>query len=492
MPDFRREGDDYVSSWTEPGVELIFNRVRTTDTRATAWAYAYATDGGRRGSLMAPLSVALTENASRERLVKHLCGRTGMSADIWAERVEQAIQRTLLAVFEPEPLVDLSQHPLKEDAGYLIDQLLPLGELTVLLADQGSSKSYLVLYLLTCIALDLESIFGRPNATGPVMFFDTETNADTHRRRLERIARGMGLLRLPKILYRRLTGRLIDMERQIRAEVAREQPIALAVDSLTYASGGNLNDSESAGATVNLIGDLPPTVTKLATAHHAKQHRGQRLEDASVIGSSLFEFKARGLWVLRRETEDDGASDNFNVLMVNRKLNDGPKARSIVYNLAFDNQARKTTFSGSSTANLGSLERDLPARERVLRLLARAAEPLKTSEVAERLELSEPMAKKVLNELADRGRATNINRTPGGSGKSGLWVVGAAANGKTEPYPPIEKQQGYGSGSPNGVNRTPNRTGEPYQTVPGTVPSRAASSGPGYDRDNYGIEELPL
>jgi hypothetical protein len=257
MPDFRREGEDYVSSWDDPQIELVFNRVRTTDTRATAWAYAYGTDDGRRGSLMAPLSLVLTETASRQRLVGHLCQRTGLAATIWAERVEQAINLTLTKVFEPEPLINLAEVELKEDGGYLFDRVIPRGELTVLLADQRSSKSYFLLYLMICAALDLESIIGRPRDVGPPIFYDTETTSGAHRRRLERIARGMGLLRLPTIHYRRMTGRLIDAERQIRADVAKIKPVMVGVDSLTYASGGNLNDSESAGATINLLGDLP-------------------------------------------------------------------------------------------------------------------------------------------------------------------------------------------------------------------------------------------
>lgn len=478
MPDFRREGEDYVSSWDEPQIELVFNRVRTTDTRATAWAYAYGTDEGRRGSLMAPLSMTLTETASRQRLVAHLCQRTAMAASVWAERVEQAISRTLLAVFEPDPLINLAEHPLKEDAGFLFDNFIPLGELTVLLADQGSSKSYLLLYLLTCIALDLESVFGRPGMTGPVFYYDTETTADSHRRRLERLARGMGLLRLPNIQYRRLTGRLIDAERQIRTEVARYGPVALGVDSLTYASGGNLNDSESAGATVNLIGDLPPTVTKICTAHHGKQQRGARMEDASVIGSSLFEFKASGLWVLRRETEDVGDARDFNVLMVNRKMRDGARAKSMVYNLAFDNVARKTLFTRGSTAQLGNLDRDLPARERVLKVLARASRPLKTREIAEALDLAESTIKKELNGLADKSLATNINRSGGGAGNSGLWVAGAPKGTVPGNRSPIDKNLENGSGAPYGANRSEERSDEPFRTVPGTVTtSRASNSG---------------
>lgn len=478
MPDFRREGEDYVASWDDPQIELVFNRVRTTDTRATAWAYAYGTDNGRRGSLMAPLSMTLTETASRQRLVGHLCQRTGMAATLWSERVEQAISLTLTAVFEPEPLVNLAEYPLKEDQGYLFENFLPLGELTVLLADQGSSKSYLLLYLLTCIALDLESIFGRPNVSGPVFYYDTETTADAHRRRLERLARAMGLLRLPNIQYRRMTGRIIDAERQIRTEVARYGPVALGVDSLTYASGGNLNDSESAGATVNLIGDLPATVTKIATAHHGKQQRGAKMEDASVIGSSLFEFKASGLWVLRRETEDTGDARDFNVLMVNRKMRDGARAKSMVYNLAFDNAARKTTFTRGSTAQLGNLDRDLPTRERVSKVLARATRPLKTREVAEELELAESTVKKELNGLAERGLATNINRSDGGRGNSGIWVAGAPSTDPNKPFRPIDKSTQNGFGAPDGANRSVNRSDKPFQTVPGTdTSSRVGNSG---------------
>src|SRR5215213_8413550 len=199
MPDFRREGDYFVSSWDDPPYELVFTRVKATDTRATAWAYLYGLKHDVRTPIMAPLSLALTEAAPRKRLIDHLAARTTLSAEVWAERVEQAINCTLLEVFKPEPMLDLSQVELQEDGGYLFDRVIPRGELTVLLADQRSSKSYLLLYLMVCVALDLDSIIGRPRQCGPPIFYDTETTPAAHRRRLERIARGMGLLRLPTI-----------------------------------------------------------------------------------------------------------------------------------------------------------------------------------------------------------------------------------------------------------------------------------------------------
>lgn len=490
MPDFRKEGEDYISSWEDPGYELVFNRVRTTDTRATAWAYAFGLDNGVRKPIMAPLSVALTESPGRKRLIEHLEARTTVTGKVWAEWVEQAINRTLTAVFEPEPMINLADVELKEDAGYLIQNMIPLGELTVLLADQRSSKSYLLLYLMTCIALDLRSAFGRPTITGPVIFYDTETTSVAHRRRLERIARGLGLMRLPTIHYRRLTGRLIDSERQIRAEVARIKPVLVGVDSLTYASGGNLNDSESAGATINLLGDLPESITKIATAHHAKQHRGARLEDASVIGSGLFEFKASAQWVLRKERNDEDPT-NFNVLMRNLKMRDGAEQADIVYNLAFQDNPRKTTFTVGSTAQLGSLERDLPPRPRILKVLARATAPLRNRDIAELLDLAESTVRKELNGLASDGQATNINRSGGGAGKSGLWVVGAASGTVLKTVLPIDNSNQNGSGSPEGENRSTNCSGEPFQTVPGTVSTRAsnpAASG----EEPYQLEELPF
>jgi hypothetical protein len=492
VPDFRREGEDYICSWDDPPYELVFNRVRTTDTRATAWAYLYGLDNGIRRPIMAPLSMALTEGASRDRLIKHLESRTTVTAKVWAEWVEQAINTTLLAVFEPEPLVDLSQVELKEHGGYLFDRVIPRGELTVLLADQRSSKSYLLLYLMVCVALDLESVFGRPLEHGAPIFYDTETTSAAHRRRLERIARGLGLLRLPTIHYRRMTGRLIDAERQIRADVAKIKPVMVGVDYLTYASGGNLNDSESAGATINLLGDLPESVTKVATAHHAKQHRGARLEDASVIGSGLFEFKASALWVLRKEHNDEDRG-NFNVLMRNLKMRDGAEMPDIVYNLAFCDQPRSTAFSRGNTAQLGSLEKDLPARDRVLKMLAKAPSPLKTRDIAERLDLAESTVKKELNALAERNLATNINRSGGGPGNSGLWVAGGESVTVPANRSPIDKSNQNGSGAPDGANRSRERSDQPFRTVPGTVdPSRASTSGPPSTPWDSEIEELEL
>lgn len=487
--DRRREGNDFIVTWESTGLELVFSRVRETSTSIYSEVVARVAGGG--GRVMAPTKVNLFEMAGRAKLAATLQDRVegGPSLKDWQAGMEYAYSFALDCFRDLGPLIDLSEYPLTEEQGYLYANFIARNELNILVADQGASKSYVVLYLLVCSMLGIRSIFGRPEVVGPAIYYDTETSPDSHRRRLERIGRGLGLTQLPKIKYRRLQGRIIDHEAFILAEVAREGATNVAIDSLTYAAGGDLNDMGVAGPTINMIANLGQNVTKIVAAHHSKQQRGGQPGDASAIGSALFELKARSLWVLKREA-GGGAIDTrdlvkFNVLMTNKKMSDGPTERQQVYAITFDNLRKSTTFERADVADLRDLEKDLKPADRIYHLLQRE-EPLSPKEVAASLEISEGSAKRELNQMALQQLVRNINRSAGGAGKAGQWVHIPPAERSQKTVQPLVNKNLNGSGSleqgepfsqPFENRSEPFRLNSTTQRTVTDGPSRAGNSG---------------
>ncbi len=422
--DRRREGNDYIVTWKSAGIELVFSRTRETGASIFSEVVARVPGAGR---VMAPTKVNLFEMAGRTRLAAVLQDRVadGPSAKDWQAGMEYAYSFALDCFRDLGELIDLSEHVPKQEHGYLFDRVIVRNELNILVADQGASKSYLLLYLLVCSMLGTRSMFGEPAETGPAIYYDTETGPDAHRRRLERICGGLGLPRLPRIKYRRLQGRLIDHEAFILAEIAREGARTVAIDSLTYAAGGDLNDMGIAAPTINMISDLGSNVTKLVSAHHSKQQRGGQPGDASAMGSALFELKARALWVLKREA-NGGEIDTrdlvrFNVLMTNKKMSDGPTEPQQAYAITFDNVKKATSFELANLADLRELEKDLSPQDRVYHLLQKE-EPLTVKEAASALDMKEGTMKRLLNEMALQQMARNLNRAGANGNSVGQWV----------------------------------------------------------------------
>ncbi len=482
--DRRREGNDYIVTWESTGLELVFSRTRETASSIYSEVVARVAGGG--GRVMAPTKVNLFEMAGRGKLAAMLLDRVegGPSLKDWQSGMEYAYSYALDCFRDLGELIDLSEHTPREEHGYLFDRVIVRNELNILVADQGASKSYLLLYLLVCSMLGLPSIFGTPTVTGPAIYYDTETSADAHKRRLDRICSGLKLPRVPRIKYRRLHGRLIDHEAFITAEVAREGATTVAIDSLTYAAGGDLNDMGVAGPTINMIADIGDSVTKLVAAHHSKQQRGGQPGDASAIGSALFELKARALWVLNREASG-GSIDTrdmvqFNVLMTNKKMSDGPTERQQVYAIAFDNARKSTTFERGQLADLRELQKDLSPTDRVYHLLQRE-EPLTVKEAAAALDIKEGSMKRLLNEMALQRLAKNLNRSAGGAGNAGQWVHIPPAerpeHNRSTVQPPNNPHLN-GSGAPDGANRSGNRSPNRSEPFSRTVdPSRVGNPG---------------
>lgn len=407
---------------------LTFERLHETDSgavRGMLFIDSTTVANGNVGHIYWQ-QVSLTTASDRKTVVTKLDKAAPQPGASW----EQDIDRCFMDVYkrhtrvpDPEVLTGVEDDDAL-DTRYLIDPVLPEGQVTLLLADQGSTKSYLMLYLAACIALDHRTVFGEPSRTGPVVFFDWEVDAPTANRRLAWICRGLEAAAPNTLHYINMAtrGRLFDRIRDMRHMVDRIQPALVIIDSLTFATGADLNSAEYAAPTMSAVGSLGEGVTKLVSAHPNKSSRNSNTDEVSVIGSSLFEYRARAIWHMQREQQPRAArTARFGVSMTPRKPFDGPPLRPLAYLMDFDNVNHAARFVSARLADMPSLEKStLPIAAQIRRALARGGR-LDTNQLADLLGQKSEQIKLECNRMADVFPVV----AGGGRGKPTVWALRA-------------------------------------------------------------------
>lgn len=355
----RTEGDDYIVEYADIDFALVFSRVRETDASIRALVTPQVLS--KRGATMAPIMVNLFTLADRERLARAIAeqvyGEAGVAkgsphlAD-WKDGIERAFSEVLKLHTTPEPLTDLGTYEAPADAGHLIWPLLARNEVNVFLADQGAGKSYAGLFLAAVVAGGLgDGLLPEPwrrMGSGPVIYFDAETNKATQRRRLERVCAALSLKELPHIMYRTLRPPLANYGSLIRGYVAEVGAVFAVFDSLTFLAGGDLNTTETSVPTMNVIGEAGEHCTKLAIAHHGKAGRENGARP-SALGSSAFEFKARSIWLIRKVNEEE--SDHIDQVWTQTKGSDERLHRGFGLRLTFNASNTEARFAELAAAD---------------------------------------------------------------------------------------------------------------------------------------------
>jgi len=410
-PHVAQTPDDIAYQWPEAGVGLTFSGIRESSSGAVRGFLTIATSSGAH---IWWAMVTLTGTSDRRTAVERLQGYSRREAGGWERDVDRCFHDAVRRTLDVEPrLVDLATVDAPGEPEFLYDAVLPTGQVTLFLADQGSTKSYLMQYLSTCTALNLPSVFGLPAQCGPVAYFDWEVDEKVARRRLEWICNGMGQ-QIPegRLLYVNMAnqGRLAERAKWMRREIDRVGAVAVVVDSLTFASGGDINSGETAGPVTEALGRLGPGVTKIVAAHPNKSSRmGGPM---SAIGSALYEYRARAIWVLKREQAQPGNS--FTVSMEVHKPFDGMPRLPLAYRVSFDNEQRAVRFSGATVTDSAELtRRSLPVHDQLRRELATGS--ANVADLAKRLGITTYAIAQALHDMRDAIRLT------GEPGPQSVW-----------------------------------------------------------------------
>ena len=407
--------------WTDFGVGIQLTQMHLTPTgQVKAHVVAHSLRPEMSGHIWWDI-IALTGTTARKTLVSKLDKLVKRSEGEWEWDIDRCFYdayERFISVPEAVDLADVEVPSL--DTEFLYRPVVPHGQVTVFVADQGSTKSYFMEYLSACTVAGQPSVFGPPTEISAAIYFDWEVDERVARRRLDWICRGLGLERVPRGLhYLNMSdrGRLIDRVRDMRHEIQRLDASLVLIDSLTFATGGDLNSAEFAAPTMSAIGGLGDGVTKLVSAHPTKASRNSTADDISVIGSGLFEFRARAIWLMQREKD---AQDAFNVSMKPRKPFDGMPHLTLAYRVRFDSQAHAVYFEKSRIEDSWDLsQRSLSLAERIRFALKRGS--ANTLQLAAQLDVRPETVRKECNRMADVMSLSG----GGGAGNTTVWGLRA-------------------------------------------------------------------
>jgi hypothetical protein len=425
-PEISETRDEIRYAWPEVEVVLIFDRLHETESGAVRGMLTVDSTqpaNGHPGHLFWS-AVTLTTITDRKNLVSKLDKLVPQPGSSWEPDVDRCFQdcyQRHVAVSDPVLLTGVENESAL-DTDFLIDPLIPLGQVTLLLADQGSTKSYLMLYLAACVALGVRSCFGDPKHCGPVIYFDWEVDEAVANKRLAWICRGLGSSVPSSLHYVNMStrGRIFDRIREMRQVVDRLKPVLVIIDSLTFATGADLNSAEYAAPTMSAVGSLGEGVSKLISAHPNKTTRNARTDDISVIGSALFEYRARAIWHMQREKSGPRAT-RFGVSMTPRKAFDGPPQKPLAYTMDFDNVQHTARFVSARLSEMPSLEvGTMSGSQRIRRALGRAGR-LDTAQLADVTGMPAETVKMECNRMSDVFPIIS----GGGRGKPTVWALKA-------------------------------------------------------------------
>ncbi len=423
-----REGDDFLICYDDADLALHFTRFRETDAAIRTLVTPITIETRQRA--LAPMMVNLFTKADREKLTTAICERLdGPTAPLksdWGEFVECGFATVIDMFTTPEELVNLATIEAAPDGGSLIEpSVLLRGQINILLADQKSGKSYDVMMIGVAVSLGRTDLLPAPlrlvGPGGPVIYYDAETDRSAQRRRLERIAAGLHLPRLPDIHYRRVRPPIADRATAMQAEIARLGAVLVIVDSLTFSAGGNLNDPDVSGPTMNAIGDLGEGVTTLLTAHHAKAARNTN-ERPSIIGSGLFEMKARNIWLVRRES--DVGKSYIDQAWSHEWINDGRQETGFGMRLQFNETNTKVELSSIAASESSFVAQNTGTnKERVYAaVIGTDFMKLSTPGIVQATGIPAPIVARAARELIDEGRFKLLE---GGKGRGNAATYAA-------------------------------------------------------------------
>lgn len=217
-----------------------------------------------------------------------------------------------------------------EPQPWVIRGFVPEGHATILAADGGTGKSFLALYLGTCVALG-RPFLGLETARCGVLYVDYELDAETAKRRHLATLRGVGLDQYAPDLagwfsYYRPTKYLPDGALEIAA-VARATGSALVVlDSLTVASSGDAMAQQDVTASMEA---LRACGTVFALDHVSGANAKAGASSGRPFGSV---FKRN----LARATFSLGKADGGGFVLKPDKNNFGPAQDLLCYVQDFD------------------------------------------------------------------------------------------------------------------------------------------------------------
>jgi AAA domain/Toprim-like len=353
----------------------------------------------------------LVSTAMREGLVKKL--RETVPELPWRERLELACRLIVEQVRMGAPLVALRPAPRPGDQRDLIEDVLPLGETSLIYADGDTGKGWVALLIAVALGTGQAVPHLRPMRRGvTTAYLDWESTEEEVAARVHGIGRGLGVDLPPgSILYRPMYRALADEAPRLRADFARHGVSFVIVDSFGPAAGAEPESADSTIRAMNALRSFTDT-TKLVLAHLSKAAADQPTGATRPYGSVFVRNLARSAWELRRAEETD--SGELLVAAYHRKHNGGRRAPAFGLRLRFEPDGA-VVVTGADLAEAPDLLARTSISKRVT--VALAAGALTVAELAEHLSAS---VGRIVRRLRERGHVV-----PVGDARPHRWGLAA-------------------------------------------------------------------
>jgi hypothetical protein len=288
----------------------------------------------------------LSSVQARATRAKHLAQRALTNDIDWEGWLHELCLSVLTAERTGQPAQLITDIPPNENGGEfdVMGLMLPRRDPAILFGDGGSAKSLFALYASGILARQGEL----------VMFCDWESSGPEHRDRF------LALFPVdpPGVLYVRCD-RPLEIEQDRLRALALEHGITYAIfDSAAYGCKGAPESAEAAIGYFRAVRSLG-TVGTLIVAHVTKAEEG----DKRPFGSGFWHNSARSTWNMKRSNPEDDNSPDINVLISQRKCNQGrlrpPFAMCVTFGQA------TTVFTRTSAAAVPDFAMSLTLMQRV-------------------------------------------------------------------------------------------------------------------------------
>lgn len=251
----------------------------------------------------------------------------------WTQLVNTAISKARRAFLEQDRALRLLDIPDPGPPRFLIPALLPEGVPTVWFGSGSSLKTYLALRAAISVAGGYPFL-GMQVQKGAAMFVDYENQPGTFRFRCYRILAGMLFSEPPDLPLFHWPARGIPLADQIEAiktKVSHEGITLVVIDSAASACGGRPEDADIALAYFMALQKLGLGVTTLTVAHCTKQN-----DEMHPFGSIFWTNTPRRTVNFSRTEDED--SDDIDVGVFFRKVNDGRKPSPMSFHVRFEGE----------------------------------------------------------------------------------------------------------------------------------------------------------
>lgn len=313
-----------------------------------------------------------------------------------------------------------------ETLSFHVETLFPDLQPTIIFGDGSSAKTYLTYAIGVAIALGAADFHGmRIRRGGAVLIVDYETGGEQARYRIKRILLGMNMD--PLIVDEVLAGLpfyywpadgvpLPDQVEALGRFIEKHDVRFMVVDSGADACGGEPEKASIALAYFNALSRLP--VTSVTICHITNTDADTSSQ--RPFGSRFWHNRARRTWYVKRDQEEE--SDDIDVAMLCRKINDGRKPRPLAFGVHFEGDSGAVTFKRQDFREVVAFENEAPIRDRVIDFLAsQGGAPATIVEIAEGLVLANDSVKTALY----RGDGKCFTKITAGTGRGNQtrWVA---------------------------------------------------------------------